>query len=413
MGGYWRSVMTVLTGTAMAQAFPLALTPVLTRLYSPEELGDYSIWFGAVSVLLILGSARLEMALFVSKDESDRENLARLVLVFASAVSALSAPAALMLCSLTSLSPLVAVFALPLALTVFSLSVYQFLLSCLVYSKEFARLGWARFSLAASTVVAQVVAGSMGAGVAGLVYCHLCGAILALLTTLLWSGMKPGRLLSGAIPREMLSCLRRHWKFPVASIPADVVSALTTQLPLFMLAARFDSASAGYFSIATRVLGAPVGLLASSVLDVYTESSAREFRETGSCRRVFLRTLKALTLGAVVPFLLIGLFGAPVFGAVFGTEWEMAGRIAMIMSPLFFLRFIFSPLSYTIYVAGKQQYDLLWQFVLFCLVVASFRMPPGLDACLWMYVASYSAMYLIYGAMCYRFALGGRHDSGR
>ena len=39
-----RNVLTLMTGTTIAQALPIAITPILTRLYTPEDFGVFAIF---------------------------------------------------------------------------------------------------------------------------------------------------------------------------------------------------------------------------------------------------------------------------------------------------------------------------------------------------------------------------------
>ena len=50
-GEFTRNVLTLLTGTTIAQAIPVLIAPVLTRLYSPKDFGLAALFFS----LLILG----------------------------------------------------------------------------------------------------------------------------------------------------------------------------------------------------------------------------------------------------------------------------------------------------------------------------------------------------------------------
>ena len=46
-----RNVLKVMTGTTFAQALPILVAPVLTRLYSPEEFGVFYLFAALVSIL--------------------------------------------------------------------------------------------------------------------------------------------------------------------------------------------------------------------------------------------------------------------------------------------------------------------------------------------------------------------------
>ena len=62
-----------------------------------------------------------------------------------------------------------------------------------------------------------------------------------------------------------------------------------------------------------------------------------------------------------LPLLIVYLWGEELFGFVFGESWSMAGRIAALMVPFYFMRFITSPISTYFAVVSKQYYSLIWQ----------------------------------------------------
>ena len=45
---FTKNVLTLMTGTTIAQAIPIAISPILTRLYSPEDF-----WIFALCILFI------------------------------------------------------------------------------------------------------------------------------------------------------------------------------------------------------------------------------------------------------------------------------------------------------------------------------------------------------------------------
>src|SRR5690606_30650583 len=67
-----KNVFTLLSGTAFGQLIPILISPILTRLYTPEEIGTYSIFFATSNILAIVATGRLEFAILIPKarDES-------------------------------------------------------------------------------------------------------------------------------------------------------------------------------------------------------------------------------------------------------------------------------------------------------------------------------------------------------
>ena len=68
-GGFARHVMTLASGTAIAQLLLVLATPILTRLYTPADYGTLAVYASTLTVLLVLASLRYESAVPLPEDE--------------------------------------------------------------------------------------------------------------------------------------------------------------------------------------------------------------------------------------------------------------------------------------------------------------------------------------------------------
>src|SRR5262245_57367214 len=80
-GVFGRSVLTLASGTAMAQLLLALAMPVLTRLYTPTDYGTLAVYSSTLTVLLVVASLRYEVAIPLPRDEPTAASL--LVLTFA------------------------------------------------------------------------------------------------------------------------------------------------------------------------------------------------------------------------------------------------------------------------------------------------------------------------------------------
>jgi O-antigen/teichoic acid export membrane protein len=53
-----KNVLTVMTGSVIAQLIPIILTPVLTRIYTPKQFGTYGFLFAVIVMLAIVATGR-------------------------------------------------------------------------------------------------------------------------------------------------------------------------------------------------------------------------------------------------------------------------------------------------------------------------------------------------------------------
>ena len=286
------------------------------------------------------------------------------------------------------------------------LAINQTSLAAYVYNAKFARQALARVLLAVSTASAQLIAVATGFGVGGMIV----GQTLATACVVIWLILDVRRSLSldlgGSSMSRYLSTIKEHWRFPVFSMPADFVSSLSAQLPLFLIGGRFGTAPVGQYALTNRVLAAPVGLLAGSILSVFKEEASRQYRDMGQCRQAYLKTFRSLALLGIVPFVTLFFISERLFVLTFGPEWAEAGRLAAMFAPMFYLKFVASPLSYTMYLANRQSHDLAWQLVLLCMTAAVFQFSSSIHLAVALYSAGYSALYIAYLAMSYRAANG-------
>ena len=65
------SALLMMGGTALAQAIPLLVAPILTRIYGPEQFGALATFIGLVTVLSVVATLRLAPAIVLPQDDDD------------------------------------------------------------------------------------------------------------------------------------------------------------------------------------------------------------------------------------------------------------------------------------------------------------------------------------------------------
>jgi O-antigen/teichoic acid export membrane protein len=158
--------------------------------------------------------------------------------------------------------------------------------------------------------------------------------------------------------RELLSRQRR---FALYTLPSDLLSASSAQMPIFLLATIFGPAAAGTFLLAQRVLLMPLSVIGSAVTDVYKTDASRLYAQSGTCAALTRKALAALGALAVVPAVVLLLWSPALFATIFGEEWRPAGVLCQILAIPALLRLVATPISYNFYLAQRQAEDLVAQ----------------------------------------------------
>jgi O-antigen/teichoic acid export membrane protein len=400
-----RSVLTVLGGAALAQAIPVAISPLLTRLYSPAEFGAWAFYLGALAILAVLATARLEYAIVLPRRDSEAAALTSGIVVLAMIFSASCFVVSVLLGTFvpgyqtsSGLGRYAHVLPLSLILTAVLQAGFYWLNRC----AQYGHVAVSRVSLSAVTGGAQVLGGAVGAGVGGLVLGAIAGQLAACATVRValrdaWRGIE------GAPKHAMRAALHEQRTFAAYMVPGQLANIASAQVPIAFIGIAFGPAAAGFYALAERALFAPMSIVGNSVGDVYRQHAAAAVARDGTCRALLLRTAARLAGFAIVPVAVLLAWGPDLFGLIFGAAWRESGEIARVLAVTLLFQTISSPLSHTVLITGHPRWDLVWQIARFVgailvllgatVVGESLRMTVGY------YAAFMIAMYISHSIM--------------
>jgi O-antigen/teichoic acid export membrane protein len=159
-----------------------------------------------------------------------------------------------------------------------------------------------------------------------------------------------------------------------------------------------------------RVIGLPMSVISGSISDVFQQKASYEYAKYGNCNDTFVSTFKKLLFISIVPFAIFYYIAPDLFAFVFSEKWRIAGVYAQILTPMFVLQFITSPLSNMFIVAEKQKIDLYLQVFLFVLILLSFYIGKyifdDIKITLILFSLAYFIGYIIGVFMTYNFSKG-------
>lgn len=410
--GYVRNIATLMTGTALAQAIPIAISPILTRLYSPEDFGIFALYMAIVSIVSVAVTGRYEMAILLPKKDGDAFNIMVLAMGLSCTVSGL-----LFLLVVLFNQSLTELLGMPglsrwlywVPASTLLVGVYQSLNYWSNRKGHYRRLAVSRVTQSGSSAMVQLGGGYAGSGAAGLVGGQLIGQTLSsvVLGKLIY---KDDRAEIGKITKPRLVAMaRKYSNFPKYLIAAHGINIASSQMPVILLGMLFNTATAGFYTLTQRVMGAPMSLIAGAIGDVFRQEASQSYIQQGSCKEIYQKTLKRLVLIAA-PLSVLFFFVAPwVFGFVFGPAWHVSGEYAQILTPVLFFGFVVSPLSSMFMIAEKQRVDLAWQVCFFIAVGGSFFIGMFFSSAkvsLMAFSLAYSVMQIVSGLISYRLAAG-------
>ena len=369
---YARNVLTLMSGTTIAQAIPVAVTPILTRIYTPAEFGLFAVYMALISVGVMIATGRLEMAVLIARKDSEALQLAVISLVISGVISFLAMIAIAIwgrqIAVLAGL-PELETWLYIVPFSIFLFSVYKVLLHWLNRKKQYELMSRSRITQSGSISALQMVVGLAAKIPAGLALADCLGRVAALLFIL--RRVKATIKLPEFNRARQYALIRRYRKFPFLGSPASLLNILSLQTPYVIIPAIFTSAIAGMYFLVFRVLMLPIALIGESMMEVFRSRAMEDLKEHGTCRPVFLKTLLSLAIIGLPPTLLLILFGREIFAFVFGEDWREAGHYAAILAPMALFRLSCAPLSGVLFIREKLKLILLLQSFFFVMVASS------------------------------------------
>ena len=154
---------------------------------------------------------------------------------------------------------------------------------------------------------------------------------------------------------SMREVAREYRKMPLLNLPNALVDAVRTN-GIQMLVGAAALGALGQFSLAWRVLQAPIALLNGAISQVFLERMARV--RPGELTALVRAVMKRAVLLGVAPFALLWVLAPWLIPLVFGPQWEEAGYITRALVPWLGMNLITSPLSGVFVVTSKQQWIL-------------------------------------------------------
>ena len=391
-----RNVVTLMTGTAIAQAIPIAIMPILTRLYTPEDFGLLALFMALFSILSTISTGRYELAVMAPATNEKAQDVVFLSILVALGVLMVTGPPIWLFNSeIASLlgNPEIGVWLCLLPLIVFSSGVYQSIDYWLNRQNRYKDMAGNKLIQAGSVSLAQAMLFHISR--AGLVLGSVMGWVLSALFVVRKSRLQ-FRDFDFRLSRKMAI---RYKEYPLFQAPFSLLNSMSSQAPIFFITKAFDAGIVGFYSLVIRILSAPAALIAKSTGQVYFQRVSLHAR---SAPELLLNDLyevgMKLFVIALMVFTPVLFYGAEMFIMVFGDGWAQAGAYAQVLVIAIAVKFVVSPLSTIFMAIDKIKVGAFWQLVYFLTTILMLFLAVlfEFETFVWIYVVHELFLYTFY-----------------
>jgi len=360
---FGKNVLTLMTGTVLAQALPIAISPILTRIYTPEDFGLLGLFVALVSVFGSLSCGRYELAIMLPKKDSEALNLLALSLLICTILSVI-----LLLVVVVfdrSIAKLlgnedIAIWLYLVPLSVFLTGLYNVLNYYSIRRKYYKDIRSTVIVKSFLSAAIQLSFGLLKNGATGLISAQIISQSIA--NRKLFTNMRKHNTYQDLNKIKMFALAKKYKDFPKFTLWAGLANALAKNMNNILISTFYSITTLGFYGFSERILGTPASLIGSSVGQVFFQQASKEQQETGTAYYSFIKTTKILILIGLPFYFALYFTVENLFFYVFGKEWLIAGTYSKILIPLFFIRFVVSPLTVVNQINKKNKIGMYWQF---------------------------------------------------
>lgn len=365
-GSFGHNVLVMFLGTALGQLGPVLAAPILTRLYSPDMFGTQGAFTAALFIIAVVAAMRYEMAIPLAKTEADVANLIALCGLALLGITGLLVgalwfftPDRFAWANLGALEP----YRWWVPIGFVALGAYQIMVSVATQQNDFKTIAATKLYQGVAGPASQIAMGLAHFGTLGLIIGFIIGQSMGTtqfvhrLIIRQWDKMRSVRWSS------IKSLAARYKDFPLLSSWSGLINAagggplLALALPML-----YSTTVAGYVFLTDRIIGRPLLMISTSILQVYVGETAKiATTNPAAVKRRFLQLLVVQT-GIVSTWLIIvNVLAEWFFALLFGAEWDAAVPYLHVLSIALLPQLVTHALLHTLQVLERQKLSAIWE----------------------------------------------------
>ncbi len=339
------------TGTAQLVVFLSAL--VLSRIYSADQFGVLAVYTSLTSFFSIVATGRYELAINLPEKDSDAKSIFTLAFLIT------------LFCGLLSLgivhmfkqqiiqwydAPEIASWLYLIPVSVIAFALYQILMYWNLRFKKIKWIGITKVADSLTNASSKVLLGYYSISGNGLIIGNLVGRVGAIL--LLAKNLKsiPFKINRNVIDqgRKYIDLLRINTFHAFADVLHGV-------LVIMFLTDYYGLAVVGFYTFAIRYLKTPLGLVGSSISQVFLQKISSLYAEGKPIHSQVGKVISTLFAIGLPIFVILFIWGDDLFVFFFSEKWRKAGEYAVLLCPWLFFSFLVSPISNLPIIVNKQK----------------------------------------------------------
>lgn len=397
-----KSMLMITGGTAFGQALSFMFSPLITRIYTPEQYGVLTVYTSLLALFAGSQSLRYELGIPIADDDESAINVLALsitiLILFSLVFSLLILFAGEFILSILS-AEILFTYRMLIPLGFLTYGIYQIFMMWNFRKKSFQCISKTKIAQSISSNATKIGLGLLGLGPLGLIIGSIIGESSGITTLAKSLFLHEKSLIKKINIKTIFFIARRYIQFPKYQLPSTFLSKISDQIPILFIASLYGGEIVGLYGIAVAIVSIPVNLIGTSVGDVfYGESASIGRKDPKKISELSNSIFRKLVLIGLIPLIVLIIFAPLLFSFVFGNNWYPAGEYASILAILSYAQLIFQPVSRIYTVFERQKPVLIITIIRIILVFSVFGISKVTNLTFKIAIALYVlVMVLVFG----------------
>ncbi|HCZ0149216.1 TPA: type 8 capsular polysaccharide synthesis protein Cap8K [Staphylococcus aureus] len=388
----------MILSSGIAQVILIITTPIITRLYSPTEFGEFTIFSNIAMILIPIINARYDLLIVNTKNDRSANILSQISFLISLLILLILIPIFAISAWLYPNFILDFIF---IIIMLFLVSLTNIFTNYLNKERKYKVLSLINVFRAGSMVLLQIIFGLLALGSLGLIIgfslSYIAGITLGYKTFKKHFNIVRDKEETKALFLENKNQL-------VYSTPSILLNSLSFSVVVFFIGILYTNTEVGIYGMAIRVLGIPVTIISLGLSKIFMQQANDYYIEYGNFRNLLLKFSSILVIVSIILYVPLYLFSEELVNILLGHSWVDAITVIKIVIPLFVIRLIVSTVSLSVIVLQKQQLELILQALFLIGTTATFVISKMLNLTFLNFV-SINTVVLIVSYMIFFIAL--------
>ncbi|EOD8592237.1 type 8 capsular polysaccharide synthesis protein Cap8K [Staphylococcus aureus] len=345
----------MILSSGIAQVILIITTPIITRLYSPTEFGEFTIFSNIAMILIPIINARYDLLIVNTKNDRSANILSQISFLISLLILLILIPIFAISAWLYPNFILDFIF---IIIMLFLVSLTNIFTNYLNKERKYKVLSLINVFRAGSMALLQIIFGLLALGSLGLIIgfslSYIAGITLGYKTFKKHFNIVRDKEETKALFLENKNQL-------VYSTPSILLNSLSFSVVVFFIGILYTNTEVGIYGMAIRVLGIPVTIISLGLSKIFMQQANGYYIEHGNFRNLLLKFSSILVIVSIILYVPLYLFSEELVNILLGHSWVDAITVIKIVIPLFVIRLIVSTVSLSVIVLQKQQLELILQ----------------------------------------------------